>query len=510
MMFTTAIAASVLVTPKMTMEERAKDWRNGAIVYQVFVDRFVPPTNVTQQKAYYQAPRVFKTWDQLPKAGKLLPEEGVWSHELEFWGGDLMGVATKLDYIQKLGADVLYLNPIHEAFTNHKYDASVYMKIDPAFGTMQDFQSLLADAHDKKLKVVLDGVFNHCGKRSPVFQDALKNPQSPYRDWFYISDEYKNGYKGWVGGTNLPVNRIENPAVSRHLWSGFDSVVQGFLQLGIDGWRLDVAYELGDDALAEITQASHKVKEGSLVVGEMLGYPAGWQHCVDGQYNLFANMLWADLLAGNVTGRQASELLNDWIADAGIEHALKSWIVMDNHDTPRMATQYPLDADRFLAMGLMMTLPGSPNIYYGSELGMVGGGDPENRAPMRWDLASKPNATSNWIKKLIKVRKAMPALKYGDFQALRTEKLLAYTRTTGKLRENAIVVFNPTAKPVKETFSHRIGNLMSWQKLTNVLGKETVIQKSGLMTVEVPAKGMMIFKPVTDSVNGFSPYDRIK
>ncbi len=498
----TAIASSI--------ESRAKDWRNGAIIYQVFVDRFVAPTNREQKAKYFTSPRCYMKWDDLPKAGKFDAKAGVWTHELDFWGGDLKGVESKLDYIKSLGADILYLNPIHEAFTNHKYDAIDYKKIDPAFGTEQDFERLVKSTHKSGMKVVLDGVFNHMGRRSPYLQDALANPKSSYRKWFFLGKEYASGYKGWLGGTNMPVLHLEDEGLQKYIWGGSDSVVQHYLNLGVDGWRLDVAYEIGPKWLSEITKAAHKAKKGSLVVGEILGYPAGWQASLDGQYNLFAPTLAMEMLGGKVDGGRAGAMLNDYVADAGIDHVLKSWMVADNHDTPRLTNMLPDARDRNLMWALMFTLPGSPTIYYGSELGMEGGGDPENRAPMRWDLVGPKNETQQWIKKFIAFRKSHPSLKYGDFQALKTEKLLAFTRTTGKLRENVIVVVNPTAKKVTETFAHRLGNLMSWEEMRDMLSDEKVLQRSGLMTVEMPPKSIRIFTPIVTRTNGFSPYDRIR
>ncbi|MBS1701505.1 MAG: glycoside hydrolase family 13 protein [Armatimonadetes bacterium] len=495
---------------KASIESRAKDWRNGAVVYQVFVDRFVPPANPRAKAKFYASPRTFHSWDDLPKAGKFDPKLGVWTHELDFWGGDLKGVESKLSYIRDLGADVLYLNPIHEAFTNHKYDAIDYKKVDPAFGTTKDLSGLISKSHKSGLKVVLDGVFNHMGRRSPYLQDALKSAKSPYRDWFFLGKQYQAGYKGWLGGVNMPVLHLEDAGLQKYLWRDKDSVVQHYLNLGIDGWRLDVAYEIGPELLGEITKYAHKAKKGSLVVGEILGYPAGWFPNIDGQYNLFAPGLCMEMLDGTVSGGRAADMLNDYVADAGIENVLKSWLVADNHDTPRLTSMLPSDKDRMLEWALLFTLPGCPNVYYGSELGMTGGGDPENRAPMRWDLVSPQNETLAWVKKLIGFRKSHPSLRYGDFQALRTEKLLAFTRTTGLLREDVIVVVNPTAKKVTETFAHRMGNLMSWEEMQDLVSGGKVLQKMGLMTVEAPPKSIQIFVPVVTRVNGFSPYDRIK
>ena len=493
-----------------SIESRAKDWRNGAVIYQVFVDRFVPPTDPKSKAKFFPAPRKFKAWDELPKGGKFDPKVGVWTHELDFWGGDLPGVESKIGYIRELGADVVYLNPIHEAFTNHKYDASDYMKIDPSFGTMKDMSDLIAKSHKSGMKVVLDGVFNHMGRHTPYLASALSSENSPYRKWFFIDKKYKAGYKGWLGGTNMPVNHLEDVGLRKYLWTGSDSVVQHFLKLGIDGWRLDVAYEIGPEFLGDLTKHAHKAKKGSLVVGEMLGYPAGWFPNVDGQYNLFAPELCNQALKGNISGGRVGLMLNDYVQDAGIEHVLKSWLIADNHDMVRLATALPEMEDRKLALALLFSLPGCPNIYYGTELGMTGGDDPANRAPMRWDLNTPENETLSWVKKLIGFRKTHPSLRYGDFHALQTDKLIAFTRTTGKLRENVIVVVNPTDKKVTETFAHRIGNLMSWQTIEDQITGEKMTQKVGMMTVQIPPKSIRIYTPVVTRTNGFSPFDRIK
>lgn len=497
------LAATMSVKP---MEERAKDWRNGAIVYQIFVDRFVPPTKSFK----YESPRVAKKWSDTPKPGTFSKEAGNWSHELEFWGGTLKGVQSKLDYISELGADIVFLNPIHEAYTNHKYDAIDYKKIDPAFGTEADLKELISGVHQRKMKVVLDGVFNHMGRRSHLFQEALKNPKSPYRDFYTFGSEFEHGYKGWFGVESLVANRVESKGFQKYLWGDSDSVVRHYLNLGTDGWRLDVAYDLGPEALKQITKASHATKKGSLVVGEVNGYPAGWFNSLDGQYNFMAPQVCLEMLTGQVSGGTVGKILNDWIEDSGIESALKSWLIVDNHDTPRLVNQTSRFDEQKLMLALMFTLPGSPNLYYGTELGMEGKGDPENRAPMRWDLVNAKNPTLNWVKQMIAIRKKRQALRYGDFTALRTEKLLSFVRATGKLSENVIVIVNPTDQPVKESFAHRLGNLMSWQRLKDEVSGAEFTQKHGLVYADVPAKSVQILVPVMDATKGYSPYERIK
>jgi glycosidase len=209
MTFTQALVATMVACTAMTaeggpFENRERDWRNGAIVYQVIVDRFAPAANLDAKRVLYPAPKTLRGWDEVPTPGPYLADQKLSSHELHFWGGDLASTASKLDHVQALGADVLYLNPIHLAYTNHKYDALDFQAISPEYGTRDDFRRLAADAKKRGLKVVLDGVFNHMGRNSPAFKDAFVNPQSKWRDWFAIGPQFEGGARSWAGFQNLP------------------------------------------------------------------------------------------------------------------------------------------------------------------------------------------------------------------------------------------------------------------------------------------------------------------
>lgn len=496
-------------TPPPNADARAQDWRNGAIVYQVFVDRFAPPASLASKSDLIKSPRRLMAWGSLPHAGVFRPELGVWSHELDFWGGDLMSLRGKLSYIEDLGADVLYLTPIHKALTNHRYDAQDYMTIAPEVGTRHQLVTLIQTVHQRGMKIMLDGVFNHMGKTSERFQSALHSPRSPYRTWFRIGKQYPGGYQAWAGAGNLVTLRLENPAVRDYLWNNPDSVVKSYLADGIDGWRLDVAFELGPKYLSELTHAAHAAKPGSAVVGEISGYPGDWFPAVDGVFNFFPMRMALEMTSGHVPGGRAGVMLQHMVDDAGLDNLLKSWLLLDNHDTPRIANQIPDIRNRRIAQVLQLTLPGSPVIYYGSELGMEGQGDPENRAPMRWDLVKPGNADLAWIRKLIVLRKRHPALKYGDFMALDTSALLGFTRTTGQIRDAVVVLINPTETEVTETFPVRIGRIMSWGAVTDLLSGEQFRIINGIMTTTVPARGIRILTPVTAPNHGYSPYTRI-
>jgi glycosidase len=504
-----AWATLALGIGSVSVESRAKDWRIGPVIYQVFVDRFAPPENLEAKRAFIRPPRVLKSWSDTPKPGKLIRSLGLYSHELEFWGGDLASLTSRLGYIQALGADVIYLTPIQKAFTNHKYDAQDFKEVSPELGTRKDVRALAGTLHGRGMRLMLDGVFNHMGKTSPIFHSASSEPASPYRNWFFFGREYPGGYRSWAGVGNLPALRLENPVVRDYLWNAPDSVVQGYLRDGIDGWRLDVAFELGPEFLGELTRAAHKAKPGSEVVGEIAGYPSDWFPAVDGVFNFFPIQVGEKMLAGEISGGRAGSMLNHMVLDAGIEHLLRSWLLTDNHDTPRLADQVPDARQRRLVEALHFTLPGAPVIYYGTELGMQGAGDPQNRAPMRWDLVNDHNEALSWVRKLVSVRKAHPALRYGDFAALDTDKLLAFVRTTGKVSETVLVVVNPTHEPVEEVFATRVGRIMSWGQMRDVLSGREVPAINGLMQLKIDPQSVMILSPVIGTSGGYSPYHRV-
>lgn len=486
---------------------RRSDWRNGAIVYQVFVDRFAPSKNLDAKRTLYAAPRVLHQWSDVPVPGQLVPEAGLWSHELDFWGGDLDSLLGKLGYIRELGADVLYLQPIQAALTNHKYDALDWTAVSPEYGARNDVHKLAEELHRHGMKLMLDGVFNHVGKHSPMFQSALSDSKSPYRNWFFIGNQYPNGYRSWVNVPNLPEVRIENSAVQKYIWGAKDSVVQKYLAEGVDGWRLDTAFELGPKYLEMLTQGAHQAKPDSVVVGEIWNYPAGWFPALDGVMNFFARRVVLEMIQHKVTVHSANQMLAHMVTDCGIDPLLKSWIVLDNHDTDRLKSILPDEKDRKLAQILQFTLPGCPVIYYGAEVGMSGAGDPGSRGPMRWDLANSENEELQWYKKLIAIRKSHPALRIGDFTALDTDRLLGFARRTDKTLETVFVLVNPSAETVTETVSSRDGRLMNGGRLKDLLGGPGAVSYSGMFDVTVPPRTARVFQLVNSK--GYSPYKRV-
>jgi glycosidase len=497
-----------------TYEARERDWRQGAVVYQVLVDRFAPAANLEAKRHLYPAPKQLRDWREEPRAGRYLESHKVWSHEIDFWGGDLASLRSRLAYVQQLGADVLYLNPICLAYTNHKYDALDYQQVSPEYGTREDVKLLAADLRARGMKLVLDGVFNHMGRNSPAFQQAERDPRSPWREWFVFGSQYAGGARTWWNVQNLPELNLESPRVREQLWGARDSVVRSWLRDGADGWRLDVAFDIGFNLLEELTRAAHAEKPGSLVVGEIANYPREWFPSVDAVMHFTLRHLLLRTARGQLEAATAMRMIDRMVTDTGIENMLRSWIYLDNHDTRRLATELPDARQRRLAQVLQFTLPGSPNLYYGSELDMTGGDDPEMRAPMRWDRVEAGYAGVAWTRQLVAMRKAHRALRIGDWRPISASKLLAFERHTDRAGDTVLVVANPGAQEVEEMLLVANSKLMDGSRFVDVLGSlpgEPPRLQASLLTLKLPAHGFAVLRlDASPTPEGYSNYKRVQ
>jgi glycosidase len=495
------------------MSARRKDWRMGAVVYQVLVDRFAPCADLEAKRDLYPAPKTLHSWDEVPRMGHYLEDQQLWSHEIQFWGGDLASLRTKLAHLQDLNVDVLYLNPIHVGYTNHKYDSLDFAQVSPEFGCREDVLALAHECHERGLKLVLDGVFNHMGQNATIFKAAQSDPNSPYREWFYFGDQYQGGYLAWEDARNLPELNLESQQVQAYIYASEESVVQKYLREGVDGWRLDVAHDIGYRFLKDITKAAHHAKADSLVVGEAWCYPSQWVAAMDGLMNFSLRQIVLTLSRGQLDPRVARDMIDDMLKDCDYEGLLKSWLILDNHDTARLPNILARVEDRRLAQVLHFTLPGSPNVYYGSEVGMSGGEDPEMRAPMRWDWVEAGNEELTWTKQLIALRQAHPALKIGNMRTMAAKQLFAFERYTEHVAESIFVIINPSEDTVQEMLMLRNAKLMTNRAMQAVLsnvGSHTPLKVvAGSLQVTLPAKSYMVLRANTDATNGYTTFKRV-
>jgi len=491
-------------------ERREADWRNGAVVYQVLVDRFAPPEDLEAKRHLYPAPKRLRAWDEVPTRGEYLEEAKLWSHEIDFWGGDLASTRSRLDHIQGLGADVLYLNPIHLAFTNHSYDSLDYAQVAPQFGTRQDVIDLAETLHGLGMKLVLDGVFNHMGRNSEMFRSAESDPSSRYRDWFDFGEQFPGGVRTWWLAENLPELVMENPAVQEYVYAAHDSIVRSYLRDGTDGWRLDIAVDTGFRYLEQLTNAAHEEKPGSLVVGEIATYPREWFPSVDAVMNFALREILLETANHRIAPAHALRMIDRLIGEADFEHILKSWIFLENHDTARLTTTVPDPDARRMAQVLQFTLPGAPNLYYGCEVGMAGGDDPEMRAPMRWDLVTEDNPSLAWTRQLIDLHQSRRALRVGQFRTLTTDRLIGYERYTDRIADSVFVLANPSGEDVTEWVQLPNSKLMNPFWMLDLLGDSDVRLRNGLIRVSLPADGFLVLAAEIHPEGGYSSYKRVQ
>lgn len=394
------------------------DWVSGGLIYQIFPDRFC---NSGTPKSGVPSDRYICTdWSAQPA---YLQNVGARSLGNDYYGGDLKGIRQKLKYLKQLGVTVIYLNPIFEAHSNHRYNTADYFRIDPSLGTEQDFADLCAAAKRMGIAVILDGVFSHTGDDSIYFNrygryggdGAYNSQQSPYYGWFKFIN-WPDKYDCWWGVPSLPEVNESLPEYMEFI-CGENGVLRHWLRLGASGWRLDVADELPDDFLDAVRAAIKSEKPDALLLGEVWEDASnkisggGRRRFLFGrQLDSVMNYPFRNAIIDFVTGGNAYELINTVMTVLSnypppAVNALMNHI--GTHDTERVLSVLsgaPTDLDRAsqaeytlsdeqltlgrkllrLAAVLQYTLPGVPSLYYGDEVGMTGLRDPFNRAAYPW------------------------------------------------------------------------------------------------------------------------------
>jgi len=440
-------------------------WVQDAIFYQIFPDRFYngDPAN---------DPPNLDPWGAEPT---------LWG----FQGGDLRGVIAKLDYLLDLGINAIYFNPIFQASSNHRYNISDYYKIDPKLGTNKDFLALLDAAHQNGIRVVIDGVFNHCGRGFFAFNDILENhSHSPYLDWFHLNnvppDAYSPGdaddYQAWWNFKSLPKFNTDNPQVRKYI----QDVARYWIQLGADGWRLDVPNEIDDPQFWEEFRAVVKsLNPDAYLVGEIWDGDPRWvgPTAFDGLMNYPIREGLIEFLKERKTADEFSGIINQGFEQYPQENLSAMYNLLGSHDTERIKTVLEGDQDKLIMAYLFLfAFPGAPAIYYGDEIGLQGGEDPGCRAAFPWREESWDRSLRQLIQHLIAIRKKNPALRRGSYQEiLRDTKQGGYGFIRVLGREGVLVVLN--ASGTKHQYSLEV-DALDWEDgrvVRDLIGGEEMI-----------------------------------
>ena len=452
-------------------------WVQDAVFYQIFPDRFAngDPKN--------DPPNV-QPWGSPPTIRN-------------FMGGDLRGIINKLDYLLDLGINCIYLNPIFQSPANHRYSTTDYYKIDPRLGDMRDFNALLEVAHNNGVRVILDGVFNHCGRGFFAFVDLLENQRdSAYRDWYhvkqfpveaYLTSEAKD-YLAWWSINSLPKFNTSNPQVRQYLLN----VAEYWIAQGADGWRLDVPNEIDDDEFwGEFRQVVKETNPDAYLVGEIWDQDPRWvgEGHFDGLMNYpVRKALLQVLTSGTSEVAQFASKLESNLKAYQRENAYAMYVPLGSHDTERLLSILNGDVVKAkLAYLFQFAYPGAPAIYYGDEVGMVGGKDPECRGAFPWDQRQWNAELRSWVKLLVSTRKRIPALRRGDYQHLLVDnrrRCFAFARTLGDSAVMVVMNISATRRHVRIQVSE-----LGWEDgriLRNILEREEFIVSGDSVTITLP------------------------
>ena len=477
------------------------DWLKGGIMYQIFPDRFansgIPKLDIPADR------HIHTDWNEIPD---WRPDHRGMITNSDYYGGDLKGIQNKLDYLEKLGVTVIYLNPIFEAHENHRYCTANYEKIDPLLGNEQDFVDLCKAAKEKGISIILDGVFSHTGADSIYFNKvgrygehtgAYRDAESPFREWYSFSS-YPDTYESWWGITTLPNVNENNPAYTNYI-CGDGGILQKWIDLGAAGWRLDVADELPDQFIDNLNRAVKAKGEDKVIYGEVWedatnkeSYGVRRRYLVGGQLDSVMNYPFKEAILNYVKNGDPRTLIDGVMTI--VEHYPKpsTDILMNflsTHDTERALTrlagddvgwngrewqsEHSLSDEQFVfgisllhcAMVLQFFLPGIPSIYYADEAGQEGYKDPFNRRTYPW--GNEDERLIEFTRELGAIRRKLKVFAKGDIKFIDVTKDYAvFSRTDEEIGEQAVIILNRSRK----TRSFKVSDLISGENYEIIRG----------------------------------------
>lgn len=475
------------------------EWVQHAVFYQIFPDRF-------RRSPRLQHPHgiEFKAWGSNPA------EQGL-------QGGDLLGIVDRLDYLQDLGVTALYLNPIFSAPANHRYNTYDYYQVDPLLGGNAALRELLDEAHRRGMRVVLDGVFNHCGRGFWAFHHIMENREnSPYLNWFtihgyplnaYLDDRSSQArYTYWKSAPSLPKFNTDNPGARQYLLQ----VAAHWLEFGIDGWRLDAPEEiLDDDFWREFRQKVKSINPQAYIVGEIWPPAQHWlqgdmfdavmNYVITGPILAFfgggkINRAWSnraiplDAMDAVEFARKINTMLKtyDWQID------LAQLNMLDSHDMPRALWLLQEDKQALRqAVLCQMCMPGAPCIYYGDEIGLSAGTDPHCRQAFPWQAPeSWDHELLTFYKQAIALRHTYPALRNGNFDSIDTQgKTIAYRRSLPD--QEILVIQNADRKPARLSLPVTNLHFQHYQQVWPPDSRQ-ILHANPTIDLELPAQSSLV------------------
>ena len=454
-------------------KQEVPSWYREGIIYQIFVDRFFNGEDEGKVLNPKKNTFIYGNWDDSPMYIKDMNGNIV---RWDFYGGNLLGVKKKLEYIKSLGVSVIYFNPIFDSPSCHKYDTGDYEKIDPMFGDEEIFKDLCSEAEKLGIRIILDGVFSHTGSDSKYFNKfgnydslgAYQSLHSPYYRWYRFND-YPNLYETWWGFSNMPNVDELNPSYLDYIIRNDNSVIEKWLKLGAGGWRLDVADELPDEFIKILKKKLKEVKKDGVLIGEV------WEDASNKvSYNRKREYLFGNEL-DSVTNYPLRQIILDLVRNyIGSKYFIKKYLslkenypkeyfystmnMLGNHDTERVLTMLNNNVNLLKeAVVIQMTLPGVPLIYYGDEAGLTGGKDPSNRKSYPW--GKENNDILGFYRKISAIRVSEEALRNGEIEFLEFNNgILAYQRTLNK--DRIIIAVNIMEKEENILINNVDGNIL--------------------------------------------------
>lgn len=471
-------------------------WTQGQVIYQIFPDRFAkgmlpPDVRPRVAKNVHGREPLYLEWGDLPE----LPPKG-----RDFHGGNLRGIIDKLEYLQDLGVECLYLTPIFESPTNHRYDAMDYFAIDPMLGTETELVELVEKVHQRGMRIILDGVFNHCSHDSRYFnmagwygdnEGAYRDRESPYYRWFEFS-QWPQKYTGWIGVQSMP-EFVECPEHEEY-FLGPEGVSNYWLKrTGMDGWRTDVTPWMSEEFWRRFRRSVRAANPEAYLIAEE--WTDASHYFVGDTFDATMNYRFAWALRGFfaldvLTVAEFEDRLANWLRDTPAPFQLSQTNLIDSHDTARALTMCGGDKRRFKQMiAFMMAYVGAPMICYGDEVGLEGDFAESARQSFRWEDGD--TELQDYYRRILRFRKDSAPMRYGGVETLLVDERqrgYAFARHFGD--EVVYGVFNASDSPAVVEITVESG---VWSDALGLI--EDVTAQAGRLKIALDARGAaLLFK----------------